>query len=208
MKGTRLMKRTHLLVVLLSLLLAGCIGSPTRPSTFYVLSADAGVPVATREAPAAPLSVGLGPVELPDVLDRPQIVTRPDPNRVDLAEFDRWGGDLNKDLTRTLAHNLMSRLNTDSVALYPWPGRHKPDFQVSIRFFRLDGQLDSAVMLDGVWRILDGSRGCELAARHFQYQQDTSGPGYPELVAAISRGVARLSQEIAEQIAASETGCE
>ena len=39
----------------------------------------------------------------------------------------------------------MSRLNTDSVALYPWPGRHKPDFQVSIRFFRLDGQLVSAV---------------------------------------------------------------
>ena len=195
-------------VIALTLGLAACMGSPTRPAQFYLLSPEPGQPVPTRAAATAPLSIGLGPVTLPEIYDRPQIVTRTDSNRINLAEFDRWGGDLNKDLTRTLAHNLMSRLNTDSVALYPWPGRHKPDFQVSIRFFRLDGQLDSAVMLDGVWRILDGSRGCELAARHFQYQQDTSGPGYPELVAAISRGVARLSQEIAEQIAASETGCE
>jgi hypothetical protein len=194
-------------VIALTLGLAACMGSPTRPAQFYLLSPEPGQPVPTRAAATAPLSIGLGPVTLPEIYDRPQIVTRTDTNRINLAEFDRWGGDLNKDLTRTLAHNLMSRLNTDSVALYPWPGRHKPDFQVSIRFFRLDGQLDSAVMLDGVWRILDGSRGCELAARHFQYQQDTSGPGYPELVAAISRGVARLSQEIAEQIAASETGC-
>jgi uncharacterized lipoprotein YmbA len=195
-------------VIALTLGLAACIGSPTRPAQFYLLSPEPGEPVPARAAATAPLSLGLGPVTLPEIYDRPQIVTRTDSNRISLAEFDRWGGDFNKDLTRTLAHNLMSRLNTDSVALYPWPGRHKPDFQVSIRFFRLDGELDSAVMLDGVWQILDGSRGCELAARHFQYQQDTSGPGYPELVAAISRGVARLSQEIAEQIAASETGCE
>jgi uncharacterized lipoprotein YmbA len=195
-------------VIALTLGLAACMGSPTRPAQFYLLSPEPGQPVPTRAAATAPLSIGLGPVTLPEIYDRPQIVTRTDTNRINLAEFDRWGGDLNKDLTRTLAHNLMSRLNTDSVALYPWPGRHKPDFQVSIRFFRLDGELDSAVMLDGVWQILDGSRGCELAARHFQYQQDTSGPGYAELVAAISRGVARLSQEIAEQIAASETGCE
>ena len=195
-------------VIALTLGLTACMGSPTRPAQFYLLSPEPGQPVPARAASTAPLSIGLGPVTLPEIYDRPQIITRKDANRISLAEFDRWGGDLNKDLTRTLAHNLMSRLNTDSVALYPWPGRHRPDFQVSIRFFRLDGELDSAVMLDGVWRILDGSRGCELAARHFQYQQDTSGPGYPELVAAISRGVARLSQEIAEQIAASETGCE
>ena len=195
-------------VIALTLGLAACMGSPTRPAQFYLLSPEPGQPVPARATATAPLSIGLGPVTLPEIYDRPQIVTRTDANRIDLAEFERWGGDLNKDLARTLARNLMSRLNTDSVVLHPWSGRHRPDFQVSIRFFRLDGQLDSAAMLDGVWRILDGSRGCELAARHFQYQQDTSGPGYPELVAAISHGVARLSQEIAEQIAASETGCE
>ena len=199
--------RYIIVVIALTLNLAACIGTPSRPAQFYLLTPDPGQPVAARATTTTPLSIGLGPVTLPEIYDRPQIVTRMDDNRINLAEFDRWGGDLNKDLTRTLARNLMGRLNTDSVVLYPWPGRNKPDFQVSIRFFRLDGQLDSSAVLDGVWRLLDGSKGCELAAHHFQYQEQTSGPGYSELVDAISRGVARLSDDIAKLVAATEPGC-
>ena len=195
-------------VIALTLSLAACIGTPTRPAQFYLLSPDPGQPVAGRAAAATPLSIGLGPVTLPEIYDRPQIVTRTDANRIDMAEFDRWGGDLNKELTRTLVRNLMGRLNTDSVALYPWSGRYKPDFQVTIRIFRLDGKLDEAVTLDGVWRLLDGNNGCELAAQRFEYQEHTTGPGYPELVDAMSRGVARLSQQIAEEVASSQPGCE
>jgi uncharacterized lipoprotein YmbA len=203
------MNSRHLLAVIaLTLGLAACMGKPTRPSQFYLLSPDPGQPVASRATATSPLSIGLGPVTLPEIYERPQIVTRTDSNQIYLAEFDRWGGDLNKDLTRTLAQNLMSRLNTDSVALYPWPGRYKPDFQVSIRFFRLDGQLDSTVTLDGVWRLLDGNKGCELAAHRFEYLEQTTGPGYPELVDAMSHGVTRLSQAIAEKVASSQPGCE
>ena len=203
------MKSRHILTIIaLTLGLAACMGKPTRPSQFYLLSPDPGQPVTSRASATTPLSIGLGPVTLPEIYDRPQIVTRTDSNQIILAQFDRWGGDLNKDLTRTLVRNLMSRLNTDSVVLFPWPGRNKPDFQVSIRFFRLDGQLNETVTLDGVWRLLDGSKGCELAAKKFQYQEQTAGPGYPELVEAMSRGVARLSQEVAENIARSQPGCE
>ena len=199
--------RYILAIIALTLSLAACIGTPSRPSQFYLLTPDPGQPVAARATATAPLSVGLGPVTLPEIYDRPQIVTRTKSNQINLAEFDRWGGDLNKDLARTLARNLMGRLNTDSVVPYPWPGRNKPDFQVSIRFFRLDGQLDSSAILDGVWRLLDGKKGCELAAQHFLHQEQTGGPGYSELVDAISRGVARLSDDIAKQVAASKPGC-
>ena len=203
------MNHRHILTIIaLTLGLAACMGKPTRPSKFYLLSPDPGQPVASRATATSPVSIGLGPVTLPEIYDRPQIVTRTDDNQINLAQFERWGGDLNKDLTRTLARNLMSRLNTDSVALFPWSGRYKPDFQVTIRFFRLDGQLDEAVTLDGVWRLLDGSRGCELAAHRFEYQEQTTGAGYPELVDAMSRGVSRLSQKIAEEVASSQPVCE
>ena len=203
------MNTRHILTIIaLTLCLAACMGKPTRPSQFYLLSPDPVQPVAARATANSPLSIGLGPVTLPEIYDRPQIVTRSGSNQIILAQFDRWGGDLNKELSRTLARNLMSRLNTDSVALYPWSGRYKPDFQVTIRIFRLDGKLDEAVTLDGVWRLLDGSRGCELAAHRFEYQEHTTGPGYPELVDAMSRGVARLSQQIAEEVASSQPGCE
>jgi uncharacterized lipoprotein YmbA len=201
------MNRFNLPVVLLGLLLAGCIGTPTRPSTFYVLSADSAEPMQGREAPAAPLSVGLGPVELPDVLDRPQIVTRPDPNRIDLAEYDRWGGDLNKDLSRVLARNLMGRLNTDAVLIYPWSSSYRPDVEVAIQFFRLDGQPGERAEMEGVWRLIDARHGCEPAHRRFRITEASASAGYAGLVAAISRGVARLSDEIAAAIAAAGSDC-
>lgn len=194
-------------LVVLTLTLTACMGAPTRPAQFYLLTPDPGQPVAGRSAAAPPLSIGLGPVTVPEIYDRPQIVTRTDSHQIQLAEFDRWGGDLNKELTRTLTRNLMGRLNTHSVVLYPWSGRYKPDFQISIRFFRLDGQLDSSAVLEGVWRLLDGDRGCELAAHHFTIEEPAGATGYPGLIEAISHGVARLSQEIAEQVAETEPGC-
>lgn len=202
------MNSSYLLPVFaLTLTLAACMTTPSQPAQFYLLSPDPGEPVSGRSAAASPLSIGLGPVTLPEVYDRPQIITRSDTHRIQLAEYDRWGGDLNKELSRTLARNLMGRLNTDSVALYPWPGRYKPDFQISMQFFRLDGQLDRAAVLEGVWRLLDGNRGCELAVRRFTIEEPADATGYPGLVAAISRGVARLSQQIAEQVVAGRPGC-
>ena len=198
----------YLLVIALVLLQTGCsIGKPTRPSEFYVLSADPGSPVSGRTSGSAPLSVGLGPVILPEIYDRPQIVTRTDASQINLSEFDRWGSDLNKDLSRVLGQNLMGRLNTDSIVLYPWPGRHKPDFQVTILFFRLDGQLGVNAQLNGIWRLLDGQKACEIAAHRFSITEPTTGSGYLDFVNAINRGIAALSQEIAKQVAMTKPGC-
>jgi len=198
--------RYTLLLLAMVLLLAGCMGKPTRPAEFYVLSTTPGTPVSGTSA-EAPLSLGLGPLTMPEIYDRPQIVTRGDANQIVLAEFDRWGGDLNKDLGRTLARNLMSRLNTDSIVPYPWSSRYAPDFQVTVRVFRFDGVPGENAVFEGIWRVLDAARGCELAADRFTITEKTGGEGYPALVSAMSRAVATLSQAIAEQLAVTQPGC-
>jgi hypothetical protein len=198
-----------LLIVMLALVQAGCsIGGASRPSEFYVLNIEPGTPVSGRTAPAGPLTVGLGPVTMPDIFDRPQIVTRPQPNRIDLAEFDRWGGDLNRDLSRVLAQNLMSRLNTDSILSHPWSSSDNPDFQVAVQVFRFDGKVGQVARFEGVWRLMDGAKGCELATHRFSFDESPAGSGYPEFVSAMSRAVAKLSQEIAEQIGHTRPGCQ
>ncbi|MEN8133890.1 MAG: ABC-type transport auxiliary lipoprotein family protein [Pseudomonadota bacterium] len=53
----------------------------------------------------------------------------------------------------------------------------------------------------------DWKRGCELAAHSFQINERPDGKGYLALVRAMSAGVAQLSQEIAEQVAAIAPGC-
>ena len=195
-------------VVAVVVLQAGCsIGKPSRPAEFYVLSSEPAQPVSGRQDPAEPLLLGLGPLSLSDVFDRPQIVTRPDPNQVKLAEFDRWAGDLKKNLEQVLAQNLMSRLNTDSVVAFPWSSRSQPDFQIAVHFFRFDGEVGQLARIEGVWRLLDGVKGCELTARSFKFEQRPAGSGYAEFVSAMSHAVARLSQEIAQQVTATEPGC-
>jgi len=193
--------------VLVLFALGGCVGTQTRPAAFYVLSPTPGAVVSESPATGKPLSLGLGPVVLPDLFDRPQIVTRPDPNRVDLAEYDRWGGDLNKDLSRVLAQNLMDRLGTDSIVLYPWSSSRKLDYEIVIQFFRFDGQLGKRANLAGVWRLIDGRQGCELVSHRFDLEEPLATPDYGALVSGISRAVAALSDDIARQLVATQSGC-
>ncbi|MFQ5643009.1 MAG: ABC-type transport auxiliary lipoprotein family protein [Thiogranum sp.] len=54
---------------------------------------------------------------------------------------------------------------------------------------------------------MDGAKRCELAAHHFRFDETPAGSGYPEYVSAMSHAVARLSQEIAEQIGRATPGC-
>ena len=55
---------------------------------------------------AVDVAVVVASVRLPQYLERPQIVTRSGDNRLQLAEFDQWGGNLYQDMTRVLAQNL------------------------------------------------------------------------------------------------------
>ena len=203
-----MIQKAYLLIAMLVLFQTGCsIGGASRPSEFYVLNTEPGTPVSGRTTPDDQLTVGLGPITIPDIFDRPQIVTRPKPNRIDLAEFDRWGGDLNRDLSRVLAQNLMSRLNTDSILPHPWSRSDDPDFQVAVQVFRFDGELGNVARFEGVWRLMDGAKGCELAVHHFSFDESLAGTGYPEFVSTMSRAVAKLSQEIAEKIGRTSPGC-
>ena len=88
-------------MVLAMLLLAAC--GTSEPSRLYTLSALPDRSEGAAVARAATPAVGVGPVTLPQYLDRPQIVERTGPNRLEIAEFDRWAGDLKKNLEQVLA---------------------------------------------------------------------------------------------------------
>ena len=196
-------------VALLSsvLLLAACgLGGVSQPSRFYVLGTEPG-PVLRSTEPGQRLAIGVGPIALPDILDRPQIVTQAGTHRVDLAEFNRWGGDLGENLSRVLAQNLMQRLNTDSVIIFPWQSRNNPDLQVGIRFFQFGGKLGKPVSVTGIWRILDTRRGCQPAIRRFDISATPANSSYSAYVEALSHSVAVLSQALAEQISETPTVC-
>jgi len=194
-------------IVLGSLLigLAGCGGS-SAPARLYVLTPAPDAPANPQGAAGAGgPSIGVGPVRLPGLLDRPQIVTRRGADEIDRAEFDRWAEPLGNNVPRVLAENLAAHLKTDRVALFPWNSARSVQYQVLVDVMRFDGAVGGDVVLDARWAIL-GADGKEVAVNRSLLTQPTGGAGYQALVTAMSRALAALSREIAGGIQALPRG--
>jgi uncharacterized lipoprotein YmbA len=100
-------------------ILSGCASSP--PSKFYQLGALNGQAVETRNASHQGSEVvSVGPLRIPDYLDRPQIVTRSGNNELKLAEFDRWAGSIENDIIRVLAEDISAQLPADRFFVIRW----------------------------------------------------------------------------------------
>ena len=177
-------------------LLAGCRAAP--PVAYYSLSPLAAAEVYPSEN-AGPL-VGVGPVTVPDMLDRPQIVTRTSANRIDVSEFHRWGGRLKDALPRVLIQNIAVHLGSDRVALYPWKEPVRPTYRVSVDVLRFDGSLGEAVDLVAAWKISRPADDEVLVVRRATFTTPVAGEGYDAYVAAQSIAIDDLAKTIAETI--------
>ncbi len=179
--------------------LAGCASSP--PARFYTLT-----PLAATDAKQAatatanPVSVSIAPVEVPDYLDRPQIVTRDGPNELRLAEFDRWGGSLSDNIGATLAEDLALILGSDRVYAYPRLSAEQADYSVNMRVLRLDCVPGDRVFLKAQWTLSAGTEKKEVAARVTTLTERLTDARYETMVAAVSRAVEQVSREIAKEI--------
>jgi uncharacterized lipoprotein YmbA len=186
-------------LLLVAFLLAGC--SSTPPTRFYKLNS---LPGGQQENPAALLgmdiAIGVGPVELPEFLDRPQIVTRKSQNQLEIAEFHRWAASFPRDFSRVLAKNISTLLPTDRVAVYPWEDAFSPTYQVKLDVEQFDGQLGERVLLRVIWSLVGQEGKKELVVRKTLIEEPVLTNDYEGLVAAQSNALATLSREIVEEI--------
>ena len=180
-------------------LLAGCGSTPL--TQFYKLSF---LPSAQQENPAASpgenIAIGVGPVELPEYLDRPQIVTRKSENQLEISEFHRWAGSLPQGFSRVLAKNISNLLPTDRVAVFPWEGNFSPTYQVKVEVEQFDGQVGKQVSLRVNWSLVGQEGNKELAVRKSFIEEPVPTKDYDGLVAAESNALATLSREVVEEI--------
>jgi len=175
-------------------LLAGCSSAPTR---FYVLTP---VPVSAGQPGAGAgqgPGVGVGPVELPDYLDRPQIVTRLDQNQFKLGDFDNWSEPLKDNFTQVLAENLSILIPTDRIFIFPWKRENRVSYQVIVNVMRFDRTVDGDSVLTARWRILGNDNREELRVQTATYTAPAGGPDYPATVAAMNQTLTALSRDIA-----------
>jgi uncharacterized lipoprotein YmbA len=141
-------------------------------------------------------------VEIPDYLDRPQIVTRDGQNALYLAEFDRWGGSLSDNIAAVLAENLGVILGSDRVYVYPWIRAEKADYSVVMRVLRLDCTLGDQVLLKVQWTLFAGPDKKDVATHITTCTERLNDKRYETMVAAVGRTLEQVSREIARDIPA------
>jgi uncharacterized lipoprotein YmbA len=177
---------------------AGC--SSTPPSSFYTLSHTA-APAATPGAPASPLAVVVGPVSIPAIVDQPQMVVSTGPNQISIDEFHRWASPLASDISRVVSENLVVMLGTPRVSQFQQALNAPADYRVAIEVQSFVSEPGEAATLDAVWivrRTKDGKTDTGRTA----LREPASDKGYDALVAAHSRALARMSQDIADAVRA------
>lgn len=188
--------------MVVSLIVIGC-ASTTPPTEFYALSSLA---QSEEHNPATEssrrLAIGIGPVTLPPYLDRPQIVTRPSANRLEIAEFHRWGSPLDQDFSQVLAENLAVLLPTQQVFVYPWDERVGITYQIVLDIHRFEGKSGKQALLDLHWMVFDQSGQKALLIKRAKISTPIVSAGYEALVTAQSQAIATLSRQIAEEIRA------
>lgn len=185
--------------VLMVFLLAAC--STTPPVKYYKLNTLPEMQQDVSEAVSGDhVAVGLGPVVFPKFLNRPQIVIRQSPNRVEVSEFHRWASPLQGDFLRVLAKNISILLPMSRVAVYPWKDQDSPTYRIKLNVEQFDGQFGKHVILDVTWSIAKQKDDNDPVVKNSLIKEPVATEDYEAIVAAKSRAIAVLSQEIVSGI--------
>ena len=182
----------HGMLLALAVGAAGCLSLKPQPdpARFYVLSAAVPEPAARQPG----LVVGVGPVTLPDYLDRSQLVTRYGDHRLALAEASRWAEPLEPMVARVLRDDLVAALGAERGIDHPWARNLAPALVVEVDFERFERDSVGTALLDARWRVRHGA---DVRVGRSRLSQPSASMTSEDAVAAMSRVLGRLAGEIA-----------
>ena len=192
------MKTVRAVAVALPLaVLAACSSVPAP--TLYVLAAPAPPPAAASAHRDHRLAVALGPVSVPDYLDRTDIVRRTPGNRLGMDTDNRWAEPLRAGLQRLLIATVAGRLGPDYwvSAGAGHPGSIDVEVPVDIEAFEED-ETGQAV-LTASWEVHAGPT---LIRNRTSYHRPVAADTTEARVQALSANAADLAADLAAAVRA------
>lgn len=183
----------RLLCVLLAAGLSACADSP--PVRYFSL--DDGRPTATS---AKGPSVVIVQADVPELIDRPQLVVRTAGHQVRISDLEQWAEPLRRQIPRLLARDLGEILDSGRVLASPTHAADiDADFKVILDIQRMEVVAGQGVELDALWRVQP--RGGKAFFGRTRVAEPISAASvpveYPAMVAAQSRALRKVAGEIA-----------
>jgi uncharacterized lipoprotein YmbA len=174
--------------------LCGCASSPK--SDFYTLSPQA--PQASG-ASGAPITVLIGSVTVPELVDRPQIVVRTSDNKVEIDEFARWAEPLKAQIPSVVRADLARLLDSAFVSTHPMGSDLAAAYRVQLDVQRFDATLGDAATVDVLWSVAPPGK-LPLMSGRSRIRTPCAGAGFDAVVAAYSAALGAVSRDFAAAI--------
>jgi uncharacterized lipoprotein YmbA len=184
---------TGLMLLPISALLSACLSTPS--TNFYVLESLNEPTTSTAEAAKKRL-IGVGPLSMPALLERKQIVTRLPDNSVQIAEFHQWASPLKDNVTQVLTHNLANLQPNDIIRAYPWIAYGAVDYRIIVDIIRFDTTPEQTVNLEANWAIMDEKTHTLLSNGRSKIDHMLNDSSYPGTVKALNKILSEFSQEL------------
>jgi uncharacterized lipoprotein YmbA len=181
------------IAIVLAMLATACsLGSGVKEN-FYVLSGPEGA--APADSPGA-LAIYLGPVAVPESVDRSAMVLQSSANQVDLSDEHRWAEPAKTAIPRVIAENLMRLLNTPRVMSSRVGPVTDVDYRVALDVQRFESSLSQGATIEVLWTVTGKRTNAPITGR--SSVREPAASATPEGVAAAhSRALARVAADIA-----------
>jgi len=192
-------------VVCFALVISGCISLPNSPISptprFYMLSAINQPEVSKKIHITPGVIIGVGPVKIPEYLNRPQMVTKDKQGILKFDEFDRWGESLNLGIARLMREALTVMLPGAKLTLNPWDPSMAVKYQVLVEIVQLDSDLDREMSFVVQWTVIDVQNSKTVIIKRSEFRTAIIPQNYSGLAKTLSTACASLSNEIAQALA-------
>lgn len=146
------------------------------------------------------LILGLGPVTLPDYLDRNEMLDVVGPYELKYSAENRWVEPLGAQVRRTLADNLGTMLRPDAVLDYPWFTSDGVALQVEVAFDAIRLDEAGAWVGSAEWVLRDPTSGRALERSDFVIQLGQDAVPPEQVASGMSTELERLSAEISAAV--------
>jgi uncharacterized protein len=186
-------------------LLTACAGSP--PTRYYTLASPVEHESTPSAAPQAAFSLAVGPVTVPEAVNRIPMVVRVGTNELKVSEEHRWAQPLRQEITRAVALNLARLLPRVRIATYGETTGADPDYRLSVDVQRIDASLGGAVSIETQWALRPRSGASGRTGRSAA-RAEAAAISYEALAAAHASAIESITRDIAaaiEPLAASGT---
>lgn len=177
---------------LVAVVLAGCAGNAAKENYYTLAAPPSSAPLATGVTP----SIYVGPVSVPEAVDRTPLVLRTSANQVEISDTDRWAEPLKTAIPRVLADVISRELGTQRVMASRQASALPVDFRVAVEIQRFESSLDEGASLDALWTIT-GPKAAAPRSGRTMAQEPATTRDPAGIAAAHSRALARLGRDIA-----------